>query len=105
MYTVGGQTTPANCQVLQTRVNREKKDLFVHGKDELKAMGYEKLNFTHEEMDLVEMSVFGDVRRSTEGPVPGYFSSMIKCECKSVSNERMDSPDLFIPRCREGSAG
>ena len=60
-FSKGGQTNVSNCQILQTRVNRLKGNQ----DNNLDLMqGYSCQNiFTTEELDVVELAVYGNIKR------------------------------------------
>ena len=59
-FSKGGKTVVENCQILQTAVNRYKSD-----KVNLPAWDLhknsKKIHLKHEQMDLLEYSIYGDV--------------------------------------------
>ena len=70
-FSRGGTTSLENCQILQTRVNRFKGNDF---DDPMKQRGYScAKQWTEQELDLLEMAIYGDVIRDT-----------LRCRCKSV---------------------
>ncbi|XP_047972877.1 uncharacterized protein LOC125215492 isoform X2 [Salvia hispanica] len=72
-FCAGGESVAANCQILQTRVNRFKSDK--EGIDDSILKGYScDIKFTDKELDIVEMAVYGDVIR------PGN-----QCRCRTVA--------------------
>jgi hypothetical protein len=98
-FSQGGQTVVENCQILSTRVNRLKSDRMLSASDPSNANGYNasnasdadltieaemaawafKYEFCMEELDLVEMACYGDIKR--------YVSKMSQtfCDCASSS--------------------
>ena len=70
-FSRGGLTTLENCQILQTRVNRYKgnADDVPYGQLRSWSCSYQ---FNQQELDVVEMAVYGDIKR------PGR-----SCRCKS----------------------
>ena len=80
-FSKGGRSILENCQILQQRVNRYK------GNEEddpgkLKSYSCQK-KFTQEELNVVEMALYGDIRND---------QSEIKCRCKSF----MEFEETFI---------
>eukprot|EP00249_Psilotum_nudum_P004674 c18182_g1_i3 orf=233-871(-) len=71
-FSKGGETDVKNCQILQSRVNRQKSDKEYLNKDALHKFSCE-LKFSDKELDIIEMAVYGNVIR------PG-----LHCQCKSV---------------------
>ncbi|KAG9153690.1 hypothetical protein Leryth_026591 [Lithospermum erythrorhizon] len=60
-FSKGGLSVAANCQILQTRVNRSKADK-TSNMTQLK--GYScNIKFSNDELDKIEMAVYGDVIR------------------------------------------
>lgn len=72
-FSKGGETTVSNCQILQSRVNRLKSNRSDLGSNDLKQFSCD-LKFTDNELDVIEMGVYGNVIR------PG-----LQCKCKSVA--------------------
>ncbi|EEF47819.1 uncharacterized protein LOC8263386 [Ricinus communis] len=72
-FSKGGESTAANCQILQTRVNNYKADAEAVDKSQLKGYSCD-LKFTDKELDIIEMAVYGDVIR------PGN-----QCRCRTVA--------------------
>eukprot|EP00741_Cyanophora_paradoxa_P002976 tig00000655_g2889.t1 len=60
-YSKGGKTELSNCQILQTRVNRFKGNKILEG-EELRKFSCD-LNLTERDLDVVEMAVYGNIRR------------------------------------------
>lgn len=59
---LGGTTSLDNCQILQTRVNRLKGN---RDNDRQQMRGYScEYQFRIEELDAVELAVYGDVKRA-----------------------------------------
>eukprot|EP00871_Galdieria_phlegrea_P005667 jgi/Galph1/6100/GphlegSOOS_G4759.1 len=95
-YSQGGTSTVENCQILQTRINRLKSLIDFLGSNanslikadrELPAEQQKSfscaITFSERELDLVEMAVYGNVRRKS-----------LNCRCKSifeVSNDMQHS--------------
>lgn len=59
-FSKGGRTTVANCQILQTKVNRYKSNKIGLSMDELKRNS-KPLKLSHRDMDLIEYAILGDV--------------------------------------------
>jgi hypothetical protein len=63
-YSKGGKTELNNCQILQTKLNREKSNrtdiTFSELRNFVPAYSYSEL-----EMDIIERAVYGDVRKPT----------------------------------------
>ncbi len=85
-YSQGGPTSVENCQILSTRINRQKSDKVVdgasHGGDaekELNGMAF-KYEFSMEELDLVEMACYGSVRRFVAEQTFTF------CECATTND-------------------
>mmetsp|Transcript_5311 Transcript_5311/g.15865 ORF Transcript_5311/g.15865 Transcript_5311/m.15865 type:complete len:147 (+) Transcript_5311:86-526(+) len=76
-HSKGGETDVLNCQLLQTRVNRRKGDKTGVNDDVLKGFSCDT-NFSERELDLVEMAIYGNVRRLG-----------LNCRCKSIDEMRM----------------
>ncbi|KAK2655656.1 hypothetical protein Ddye_008708 [Dipteronia dyeriana] len=72
-FSIGGESTADNCQILQTRVNRLKSDKEKVDPNQLKGYSCD-IKFTDMELDIIEMAVYGDVIR------PGN-----QCRCKTVA--------------------
>jgi hypothetical protein len=96
-YSKGGKTEGSNCQILQSRVNRMKgnKD---QNLEEMKLYSCER-KFTEKELDVIEMALYGDVKRMD-----------FHCRCKSImemteawdsmkKSQRMKEYDR-IPACK-----
>lgn len=87
-YAKGGQTSVENCQVLQTRVNRYKRDLpalpeqYKHWSATLHHR--KSMQNDDDVLDWVEMAVYGDVRRAEPGPLPKLAVAYTVCRCKSA---------------------
>lgn len=87
-WSKGGTTSLDNCQILQTRVNRFK------GNDQLEGASLKRFScakkFTMEELDLIEMSVWGNVNRDG-----------LKCHCKSIMElmGEFRKKSLKLPNC------
>lgn len=62
-FSKGGQSVPENCQILQTLANRLKSDKEVIGINQLKGYSCD-INFSDEELDLIELAVYGNVLRA-----------------------------------------
>lgn len=71
-FSKGGRSVLENCQILQQRVNRFKGNEDDEPK-KLHSYSCQK-RFTSDELDVVEMALYGDVRDD---------QSLIKCRCKS----------------------
>jgi len=61
-YAHGAKTCTKNCQILQTTVNRYKRDL-VMSRDQLKPASVD-IHCSDLEMDIVERAVYGDVSKA-----------------------------------------
>jgi hypothetical protein len=61
-YAKGGLTEQDNCQILQTRANRWKSDKVGVTKEQLRDVSCD-LHLSEREMDLLELSLWGDVKR------------------------------------------
>ncbi|XP_027098014.1 uncharacterized protein [Coffea arabica] len=61
-FSKGGQSVVENCQILQTRVNRFKSDKQDLKKNQLKGYSCD-ISFGDNELDIIEMAVYGDVIR------------------------------------------
>jgi 5-methylcytosine-specific restriction endonuclease McrA len=63
-YSKGGKTELPNCQILQTKLNREKSNrtdiTFSELRNYVPPYSYSEL-----EMDIIERAVYGDVRKPT----------------------------------------
>lgn len=80
-FSKGGQTVPANCQILQTRVNRLKGALDPSIPE---VRSYSCISqLTTQGMDMIEVMVYGSIAR-TNGPV---------CHVQSLL-ERIGDPNL-----------
>lgn len=62
-FSKGGDSVAENCQILQTRVNRSKADKVAIGTTQLKGYSCD-INFSDEDLDQIEMAVYGDIKRS-----------------------------------------
>lgn len=62
-FSKGGDSVSENCQILQTRVNRSKADKVAIGTTQLKGYSCD-INFSDEDLDKIEMAVYGDIKRS-----------------------------------------
>lgn len=78
-YSQGGRTELDNCQILQTRANHSKSDSRDMSQTEL-SMSSAKYVFTSEELDIIEMSVYGNINKVVES-IDGKFT--FQCECLS----------------------
>lgn len=58
-YSKGGKTSSKNCQILQTAVNRYKKDK-IYSLQELEKSSI-KVKITESEMDLLEYAIYGNI--------------------------------------------
>lgn len=75
-FSKGGESVKENCQVLQTRLNRLKSDQ--SGLDQRLLKGYScDIKFSDEELDLIEMAVYGSVIRPGRQCVVGSISALI----------------------------
>ncbi|PKA59864.1 hypothetical protein AXF42_Ash015922 [Apostasia shenzhenica] len=72
-YSKGGESTADNCQILQTRVNRLKSSKEWLDREKLEGFSCD-IKFTDQELDIIEMAVYGDVVR------PGNH-----CRCRTVA--------------------
>jgi len=61
-YTKGGDTEVENCQILQTRVNRAKSDKTEFTQEHMRNASC-RITYSERELDLIELSVFGNVNR------------------------------------------
>lgn len=61
-HSKGGETRLNNCQVLQTRVNRDKSNKLNYSIEDMKKASI-KINFSEEEMDYIESLIYGNVRK------------------------------------------
>ncbi|XP_011075302.1 photosystem II stability/assembly factor HCF136, chloroplastic isoform X2 [Sesamum indicum] len=75
-FSKGGESVAENCQILQTRVNRLKSDK--NGLDQglLKTYSCE-IKFSDEELDIIEMAVYGSVIRQGKRCVVGSISALL----------------------------
>jgi len=64
-FSKGGLTKVKNCQILQTDVNRHKSNSVNMHIDDLKRAS-KPLRLSHQQMDLFEYAIYGDVRRKEE---------------------------------------
>lgn len=84
-----------NCQILQTRVNRLKSDKDIIETNQLK--GYScAINFTDDELDMIELSVYGDVLRQgkrcrsrTVDEMLGKYKSRNQIPACNSSNDKL----------------
>jgi hypothetical protein len=85
-FSRGGLTVPENCQILQTRVNRMKGN---DGDDPVKQAGYScARQWTEAELDLMEMAIWGDVKRDG-----------LECRCKSKAEfDKVLSVAFKVPK-------
>lgn len=74
-----------NCQILQTRANRLKSDN--NGIDMTQLKGYScDLKFSDDELDIIEMAVYGDVMRPGKQCRVGSIDAMLgKCKSKDLT--------------------
>lgn len=97
-YSRGGETSVENCQILQTRVNRSKRDKFEVDSVELENSSVRPTRpLSDADMDLIEMAVYGNVRRAVLGPPPRIATAITLCECKSVNDHRERPPNGYKP--------
>ncbi|GAQ83886.1 HNH endonuclease domain-containing protein [Klebsormidium nitens] len=88
-FSKGGRTEVTNCQILQTRANRQKSNTEDLGVHDIKQFSC-SLPFSDRELDLVEMAVYGDVVR------PG-----LQCRIRSFSEHAGLTPRRKenVPAC------
>ncbi|GFQ02208.1 hypothetical protein PHJA_002364700, partial [Phtheirospermum japonicum] len=87
-YSRNGESVAENCQVLQTRVNRLKSDK--NGLDQTLLRGYScDIKFSDEELDTIEMAVYGSVNRPDKRCIVGSVSALLG---KNKSRDRMIIP-------------
>jgi hypothetical protein len=91
-YSSGGATNASNCQILQSRVNRLKSNQLLTT-DEMNGFS-SRYEYSMEEMDLVEMSVYGDVKRA-------HVEEFYLCRCKSDYDKLRNSQKekYNVPQC------
>ncbi|KAI3645110.1 hypothetical protein MP228_011274 [Amoeboaphelidium protococcarum] len=77
-YSKGGETSVENCQILQTRVNRRKRDYVDQDRD-LLTQHIIKHSFSNYDMDIIEIALWGDVKRQFQG----FPDVMLMCAVKS----------------------
>mmetsp|Transcript_9024 Transcript_9024/g.39793 ORF Transcript_9024/g.39793 Transcript_9024/m.39793 type:complete len:149 (-) Transcript_9024:225-671(-) len=90
-HSKGGPSSLANCQLLQTRVNRRKGNQEIDDA-RMGELGCE-IKFSERELDLVEMAVYGNVRRSG-----------LNCRCKSVDEMHKSMEDMKSRKANGESA-
>lgn len=84
-FSKGGESVKENCQILQTRVNRLKSNQ--NGLDQRLLKGYScDIKYSDEELDIIEMAVYGSVIRPGRQCVVGSISALIG---KYNSRDRM----------------
>lgn len=97
-YSKGGETSVENCQILQTRVNRLKSNSSGLSQQEMRVYS-RQYDFTQEELDLVEMSVYGNVSSKSVSIGEATTSTtttnsfMTLCECLQESLKPCSKPD------------
>ncbi|EYU39415.1 hypothetical protein ABFS82_12G056300 [Erythranthe guttata] len=91
-FSKGGESVEANCQILQTRVNRLKSDKSDIARQLLKGYSCD-ITFSDEQLDLIEMAVYGSVNRpSNHCIVPSISSFLRKSNSKDHNNITCNLP-------------
>ncbi|KAL8034847.1 hypothetical protein ABFX02_12G057300 [Erythranthe guttata] len=91
-FSKGGESVEANCQILQTRVNRLKSDKSDIAQQLLKGYSCD-ITFNDQQLDLIEMAVYGSVNRpSNHCIVPSISSFLRKSNSKDHNNITCNLP-------------
>ncbi|KAL7090679.1 hypothetical protein ACP275_12G056700 [Erythranthe tilingii] len=91
-FSKGGESVEDNCQILQTRVNRLKSDKSDIAQQLLKGYSCD-IKFSDEQLDLIEMAVYGSVNRpSNHCIVPSITSFLRKSNSKDHNNITCNLP-------------
>lgn len=75
-FSKGGESVAENCQILQTRVNRLKSDKTDTGLNLLESYSCD-IKFSDEQLDVIEMAVYGSVIRPGRECIVGNVSSLV----------------------------